>query len=80
MWDAVAIHERRAVNVGFFRDGAIEIAPMPVHPGLVNVPSLPDPTASATAQTFSHSRRELALPVADHLVTEHDAADQEDLR
>src|ERR1700685_2177304 len=63
-------------------NGAIEIAPMPVHLDvrLVNVPTLPDPTASATAQTFSQSRRELSFPVADRLMTEHDAADQEHLR
>src|SRR5271167_2879574 len=55
---------------------------MPVHLDvrLVNVPALPDPTASATAQTFSQSRRELGFPVANRLVAEHDAADQEHLR
>ena len=70
--------DQRAVAV----DGAIEIAPMPVHLDvrLVNVPALPDPTASATAQTFSQYGRELGFPVADRLVTEHDAADQEHLR
>jgi hypothetical protein len=63
-------------------DGAIEIAPMPVHldVGLVNVPAFPDLAASATAQTFSQYRRELGFLVADRLVTEHDAADQEHLR
>jgi hypothetical protein len=67
--------DQRAVAV----NGAIEIAPMPVHLDvrLVNVPALPDPTASATAQTFSQSRRELGSPVADRLVDPSQVAAKE---
>jgi hypothetical protein len=36
--------------------------------------------ASASPQTFSQRRRELGFPVANRLVAEHDAADQEHLR
>ena len=63
-------------------NGAIEIAPMPVHLDvrLVNVPTFPNLAASATAQTFSQCSRELRVPVADGLMTEHDAAYQEHLR
>jgi hypothetical protein len=52
---------------------------MPVHLDvrLVNVPALPDPTASATAQTFSQSRRELGSPVADRLVDPSQVAAKE---
>jgi hypothetical protein len=40
----------------------------------------PDLAAQATARTFSQCRREPDFPVADRLVTEHDAAHQEHLR
>jgi len=69
--------DQRAVAV----NGAIEIAPVPVHLdiGFVDIPALPDLAAPATAHTFSQCRRELGLPVAHRLMTEHDAADQEHL-
>ena len=63
-------------------DGAIEVAPLPVDldVGLVDVPAPAGLAASASPQTFSQRRRESAFPVANRLVAEYDAADQEHLR
>ena len=47
---------------------------------LVNVPAAPCLAAPASPQVFSQRRCELALPVANSLVTEHDTADQEHFR
>ena len=62
--------------------GAVEITPLPVDLdiGLVHIPASARLAASASPQTFSQRRRELGFPVANRLVAEHDAADQEHLR
>src|SRR5580692_2051905 len=63
-------------------DGTVEITPMPVNldVGLVDVPALACLAAPASPQTFSQCRCELGFPVANRLVAEYDAADQEHLR
>jgi hypothetical protein len=63
-------------------DGPIEITPVPLDldVGLVNVPASARFAASASPQAVSQRRRELGFPVANRLVAEHDAADQEHLR
>jgi hypothetical protein len=63
-------------------DGTIEITPvsLDLDAGLVNVPASARLAASASPQTFSQRRRELGFPVANRLVAENDAADQEHLR
>src|SRR6202041_702583 len=63
-------------------DGTIEITPVPVDLDvrLINVPATAHLATSAPPQIFSHRRRELGFPVANRLVTEHDAADQEHFR
>jgi FkbM family methyltransferase len=62
-------------------NGAIKIAPVPVDfdVGLVDVPAAARLAASATAQTFSQCGREFGFPVANRLMAEYDAADQEHL-
>jgi hypothetical protein len=70
-------------------DGAIEIAPAPVHleVGPIDIPTAASlaPTAASLAaatptQWFGQGRRQLGFPLANRLVAEHNAADQEHLR
>src|SRR6202041_1465341 len=62
-------------------DGTVEITPVSLNLDvcLINVPAPPRLAASASPQMFSHRRCELGFPVANRLVAEHDAADQEHL-
>src|ERR1700722_15226017 len=62
-------------------DGTVEITPVSLNLDvcLINVPAPPHLAASASPQIFSHRRCELGFPVANRLVAEHDAADQEHL-
>src|ERR1700712_4169493 len=48
--------------------------------GLVDVPASANLAAAMATQAFRQCWREFGFPVADRLVTEHDAADQEHLR
>jgi hypothetical protein len=63
-------------------DGTIQITPVPVDldVGLIDIPALTRLAASASPQIFCQCRCELGFPVANRLVAEHDAADQEHLR
>src|SRR5580700_5866824 len=62
-------------------DGAIEIAPPALHfdVGFVDVPTAPNLAAAAPTQSLGHRRRELGFPIADRLIAEYDAADEEHL-
>jgi hypothetical protein len=59
----------------------VEIMPVPMYldVGLIDIPTATGLAALATAQTFSQCGSELGFPVADRLMPEHDAADQEHL-
>src|ERR1700722_2179085 len=72
-----AFHPKPTVGA----DGTIEITPVSLNLdiGLVHIPTAPHLAASASPQIFSHRRCELGFPVANRLVAEHDAADQEHL-
>src|ERR1700733_15387360 len=45
--------------------------------GFVDIPTPPDLAAPAPTQSLGHRRRELGFPIADRLIGEHDAADEE---
>jgi len=62
-------------------DGTIKIAPSTVHLDvcLVNVPALADPPCTAPPEVIDEGRRQLRLPIANRLIAEFDAPDQEHL-
>src|SRR5277367_3325091 len=62
-------------------DGTIKIAPSTVHLDvrLVNVPALADPPFTPPPEVLDEGRRQLRLPIANRLVAEFDAPDQEHL-
>jgi hypothetical protein len=63
-------------------DGAIELTPlaMDLDVRLVDVPAAARFATSASPQTFSQRRRDLNFLIADRLMAESDATDQEHLR
>src|SRR3954467_9866760 len=62
-------------------DGAIQIAPAPVHLQvcLIHIPAAAHLAAPAPPQLLGQGRREFGLPLPDRLMTEHDAAHGEHL-
>src|SRR3984957_11385591 len=62
-------------------DGTIKITPSTVHLNvcLVNVPALADPPCTPPPEVIDEGRRQLRLPIANRLVAEFDAPDQEHL-
>ena len=63
-------------------DGAVQIAPSSsdLDVGFIDVPTRRQPaTAAPLAEFVRQNGRELRLPLADRLVTEHDTADEEHL-
>src|SRR4051812_35776203 len=62
-------------------DGAVEVAPTPIHLDvpLINVPAPARPAATAPPQVLGQRRGELGLPLARGLMTEHHAPDKEHL-
>jgi hypothetical protein len=78
----VAVFAQHHVDQGAIAiDRAVEIFPTAVHPDvrLVDVPAPPDFALSSPPEILGQSRRELGFPVANRLVAEHEAADQEHL-
>jgi hypothetical protein len=62
-------------------DGTIEIAPATVDLDvcLVNLPTLADPSFTPPPEAIDQGRRQLRLPIANCLIAEFDAKDQEHL-
>src|SRR5271163_3372025 len=62
-------------------DGTIKIAPSTVHLDvcLVNVPALADPPFTPPPEVIDEGRRQLRLPIANRLIAEFEAPDQEHL-
>jgi len=62
-------------------DRAVEVLPLAVHTNvrLVDIPTTTDFAPSASPEILRQCGRELGLPIADRLIAEYDAADQEHL-
>jgi hypothetical protein len=63
------------------RSMARSVAPSTVHlyVCLVNVPALADPPVTPLPEVIDEGRRQLRLPIANRLIAEFDAPDQEHL-